>query len=420
MVRNASSLARLALLLIGSASLSAQDRRVPSQYATLQAAVDAASPGDRILVETDLSAVGLVIRKSVSIQSDSDVWRSVSLLYDNRTQAGRIVIEALSPGIPLTFRRLRLRLSSGDGNPAGIIVTPPSSRIVGEWHMDETVVSWYGSGCCSIWSATIIRVAIDHVWLRRCAIEAADTLWNNGCFDLDTDRGSNCLEVTGNRLVLEDCYVRAGSGPHLRYSSCGGCSLQYPVGGPGGFALLADTNQTVLVRSFLSDGNGASVEANSGWCNPMYPRREGAAGRSMFTRVGGVLEAYQTEHEAGRDAAANGTRGPRILLGQPGAPLSVGGDGRLGGNVSFDLGLVSTSGATAFVALRWGYLRLPLGSTWLDPAAYVMQLPFAGPGHYTFGIPCDAFLIGMPIVSQLLYLQAPLGLGNPSGIQVRL
>ena len=174
---------------------------------------------------------------------------------------------------------------------------------------------------------------------------------NFGCIDIDDTRGTDCLEVTANALHLADCAFTAGSANFLYYSSCGGIP-QYPIGGPGGTALAADTNVTTIVRCQFSDGNGGSVEAGPWTQAPAV----GSAALSFFAKTGRPLGAFAVSHQFGRDgqvmAAPDAARGAWLSLGEPLAPAALGGSARLGETLVVDVRPIP--GATHVAALVIG------------------------------------------------------------------
>jgi len=73
----------------------------PNAYQTLQAALDAASPGDRILIKGLLVLASPVfIRTSVTIESFDVQFADLLFVYGAGHGNARIIVDALAAGIP--------------------------------------------------------------------------------------------------------------------------------------------------------------------------------------------------------------------------------------------------------------------------------------------------------------------------------
>ncbi|HEC63608.1 MAG TPA: hypothetical protein ENI38_04400 [Candidatus Acetothermia bacterium] len=69
--------------------------RVPQDYPTIQAAVDAAAPGDEILISSGSYPEEIEIEKSVTLRAAGEVQVGSSLLAGVRVRAGEVLIEGL-------------------------------------------------------------------------------------------------------------------------------------------------------------------------------------------------------------------------------------------------------------------------------------------------------------------------------------
>jgi len=408
-------------MLLATSSLPAADLLVqpgnPTAYQTLQAALNAAQPGDRILIGgTLIPAGGYVITKSVTIESVAGAIQTIWL-----SDAGNeeLLIQALSPGLPLTFRRLNIRCDEMNGGPCGIRT---AGVLQGEIRFDQVdmvrTYSWQNYTIYGGWVLADLRATT--VWLRGCHLVAHDLYSSLGCIDLNGTYGTSCLKVVADTLHLEDCYLRASSANHLVYACCFGsppnCSGQYAHGGLGGTALDATTRNTTIVRCQFSDGNGGTVENNPAWLVPVLA---GAARPSTFGGQTGMVDQFGVTHEQAQPGAigpAWGSRGPIVVFG-PAAPLSLGGPVEPGTFVGVTLNTVPGSVSAFVVGLAWGEIPTPFGMCWVTP--FDMWLHGGGGTTQTYAIPAIPQLRGIPIVVQALQAFPTTERLNPSGVAVR-
>jgi hypothetical protein len=400
-------------MLLATSSLPAADLLVepgnPLAYQTLQAALNAAQPGDRILIGAFLQPGTTVITKSVTIESVPGAIYGFSLFVSQELR-----IQALSPGLPLTFRRLNIGCYELGGIPGGIRTV---GALQGEIRLDQVDFVrngvGYGGGVLADLNATT-------VWLRECRFTAYDVHWNLGCIDLLGTDGPSCLKVVADTLHLEDCNLRAGSAIHLAYGCCFGsppnCTGQFAQGGLGGTALDATTRNTTIVRCQFSDGNGGTVESNPGW---LVPVTAGAARPSTFGGQTGVLDRFGVTHEQAQPGAIGPAwvgRGPIVAFG-PAAPLSLGGPVEPGTFVGVTLNTVPGSVSGFLIGLDWGEIPTPFGMCWVTP--FDMWLHGGGGTTQTYAIPAIPQLRGIPIVVQALQVFPTTERLNPSGVAVR-
>jgi hypothetical protein len=265
----------------------------PAAYQTLQAALDAAQPGDRILIAAPLMAGAVVVQKGVTIEPLGGGRQSIAFFG----QTGGIHIAALTPGVPFVLRRLDLGLYEMGGPIQGIRT---AGTVPGEVHFDEVTVHRAAANQHTIYGGgSLVRLHTTTVWLRQCTLVAHDLMRNNGCIDLDGTQGTDALVVEADTLRLERVALRGSSANHLDYHCCfpngSSCQGQFAAGGHGGAALRATTRVTLLVDGDLSDGNGGTVGAGP-W---VVPASGGAAGTSGFGGQTGTLATWATRHEAG-------------------------------------------------------------------------------------------------------------------------
>jgi hypothetical protein len=331
-----------------------------------------------------------------------------------------LLIQALSPGLPLTFRRVNILCSEMNGGPCGIRT---AGVLQGEIRFDHVdMLRTDSSSHYTTYGGYVLAdLRATTVWLRDCQFVAYDMHPSLGCIDVDGLDGTSCLKVVADTLHLENCYLRAGSAIHLAYACCFGsppnCSGQYAQGGRGGTALEATTRNTTLVRCQISDGNGGTVENNPAWLVPVLA---GAARPSTFGGQTGMLDQFGVTHEQALPGAIGppwgGLRGPIVAFG-PAAPLSLGGPVEPGTFVGVTLNTVPGSVSAFVVGLAWGEIPTPFGMCWVTP--FDMWLHGGGGTTQTYAIPAIPQLRGIPIVVQALQVFPTTERLNPSGVAVR-
>jgi hypothetical protein len=383
----------------------------PAAYQTLQAALDAAQPGDRILIAAPLMAGAVVVQKGVTIEPLGGGRQSIAFFG----QTGGIHIAALTPGVPFVLRRLDLGLYEMGGPIQGIRT---AGTVPGEVHFDEVTVHRAAANQHTIYGGgSLVRLHTTTVWLRQCTLVAHDLMRNNGCIDLDGTQGTDALVVEADTLRLERVALRGSSANHLDYHCCfpngSSCQGQFAAGGHGGAALRATTRVTLLVDGDLSDGNGGTVGAGP-W---VVPASGGAAGTSGFGGQTGTLATWATRHEAGLPGHVgnpHGSRGVTTAHG-PAAPLSVGGPATPGSTIDVTL---ATPGLSVLLGgIAWGEQPTVLGTWWVAP---LDVLPHPGHGvTQQWALPAVSALRSVPVVLQAVRLFPQVGIDNPSGILIR-
>lgn len=408
-------------LAVGGRAVAADllvERGNPNAYQSLQAALDAAQPGDRILIKGGTGFdEPLQVRKSVTIESFDDTRQQIVLGF-NQYRPGQLLVEELTAGIPLVLRRLSFVPFDGHYVFGPMIKT--SSPVVGEIRIEDVDMTFPETLTHGM---TLVDVSVARLWLRRCSLRAEDLYPLCGCGDCRVEAsgsGSNCVRFDGDNLVIEDCSLRAASAASLYFDS--GCDpeRQWATASDGGFALVADCRSSVLIRSILSDGNGGSV-GDGPWFWNVNPT-PGRAGRSQLDGGAGELNAFDVGHEEGRDGVLGSQgpgRGANTLIGDPLAPLSVGGSGVLGDCVTVDVAPFQHSAAALLIGHGWGLVPTPFGNALLDFTLPVVAVPVSQPS-ISFRVPNDAALVHLPVISQLFYANDGWFFGNASGLEIRL
>jgi hypothetical protein len=390
----------------------------PNAFQTLQAALNAALPGDRVLIGGPLTPGTITISKSVTIESAPGPTQTLTAF----SQSDEIRITALTPGIALTFRRLNVRLIEMGSPPGGILT---AGILNGEIRFDGVDMRYGGAGPGNqsrYGNRVMVDLRATRVWFRSCWLEYPDTSSNFGCIDIDGSEGNSCLRVTADTLHLEDCFLRAGSANHLSYSCCFGssppnCLGQFATGGRGGFALNATTRNSTLVRCQLSDGNGGTVESSPFWSVPVVA---GSPRPSIFGgQAGGVVDQFAVtleQPQPGRVGAPYTSRGPVLGFG-PAAPLSTTGLVNPGTTLGVTLNTPPGSLSAFLIGLAWGETATALGPIWVAP--FDLLIHSGGGATQTYGIPPIPELRGIPIVVQAVQLFPSAVRTNPSGVAIR-
>lgn len=399
------------------------DNTQTSAYQTLQAALDAAQPGDRIRIAHVGQATSTVVAKSVTIEAIGS--SPVTLTYDNGSGSGHcgIRVATLTPGLPLILRRLVLEFSPflWRSNELSLRIDAP-----GEVQLED--INFRQSAFGANYTQTFLNANCTKLWLKRCDMQFMDMTPTYWCFDTSNWNGSSCVSFNGQFLVMEDCVVRASSAAYLRYYvGAGSLCNERPIGGGGGSALRAAAGSIVIVRSTLSDGNGGSLE-------PALWKGTAVAGSRGLSTFGSRLSAYGSTYQHGIDGVIatnpSSARANTGLLGtQPGftiATLTFTGTPSLGGSITLNNSGSPSFNATcgAVVGSAWAaYDALGNGAICvaLDPS--MVALPSAlGPWSVTLPIPNVTSLLGFQLVAQLYCNNAgdlPLVFGNAVGVTIR-
>ncbi len=401
----------------------------PGSYPTLQAAITAAAPGDRILIAQDMTVLTTItLNKALRIESAPGARRSISFINASFSAATPLFsITALPAGASLELANLAIDVSTmGLGSFAMRTASPQ----LGEVRFDGvTMLDLNG------WRiGVLVDLSVGSAWIRNCSFTQRDQPQDGACPDGTAwGNAGGCLRVRAQRLVIEDSTLRAASGAWI-YShpdNCFGCipGGTYVMNSPrGGFALDANTTDTFLVRVRTSDGNGGGAQPPLPPCGSYgIPA---PAGTSTFHGIGGALHAYDFVHEWGvpgtLSSASPPFDAPRGLVTQVGdvaAPLRLFGNAQLGGGIQAN---VSEPGISLLaMAFAWSPTNTPVGRIAFDPLqehfTFLVFTP-TPPSTQSWNVPNDPFLSGLPIVTQLFPFDPTNGAwraANPSAITLR-
>lgn len=425
MPKTSRCIASLALL---AASIVAQnDLHVggtnPGAYQSVSDAYAAAQPGDRILIHTWNMGMGLpVVTKSVTFEATT---QSVSLDFAGISQWYDYVdIAQLTPDIPLVFKNIGFSFWWMTSMPPSF---DSAVGLVGDIRFESCRFNFSGGP----YAPVMAKLHATNAYFLRCNFRMVTNYSNNACLDswfsLTT---GGCLHITCNRLVMEDCDLRAASGayvwsaPNNCYFGCRPDGSAYSMNAPiGGFAIQANTAETWMTRCRTSDGNGGGAQPPIPPCGSYgIPA---PAGVSHFTSANGLLHAFDFVHESGLHGqyATPGDfapRGPLTQIGEATAPLRLLGNAQLGGDIQAN---ISQPGISLLaMAFAWSPTNTPVGRVAFDllqQHSTFVVFTTTSPSTQSWSVPNDPLLVGLPVVTQLLPFDPTSGAwraSNPSGI----
>ena len=395
----------------------------PGAYQSVHDAYAAAQPGDRILIHTyNVRWFIPMVTKSVTFEGTSSGavfdFTGVNNMYDF------VDLIQLTPGIPLVFKNIAFSYSWMTSLPPSL---DSAAGLAGDIHFESCRFDFYGGP----YAPVMAKLHATNAHFIRCNFRMVTNYSNNACLDswfsLTT---GGCLQITCNRLVMEDCNLRAAPGAYVRsapnncYFGCRPDGSAYSMNAPiGGFAIQANTAETWMTRCRTSDGNGGGAEPPIPPCGSYgIPS---PAGVSQFTSANGMLHAFDFVHESGlhgqfATAGDYAPRGPLTQIGDPTAPLRLLGNAQLGGGIQAN---VSEPGISLLaMAFAWSPTNTPVGRIAFDPLqehfTFLVFTP-TPPSTQSWNVPNDPFLSGLPIVTQLFPFDPTSGAwraANPSGV----
>jgi hypothetical protein len=419
----------IAAMCAALSALCAQADRIvhstqPGAYPTLQAAIFAAVPGDRVLLAEDVhSLTTIYIDKPLQIASAPGPKRTISFIAGPNSADRLFDISGIGAGSRLSFINVNLHISSMLWRSVAIRTSTPQT---GDVHFDGVniydVTGWY--------IGHLVDVTVGSLWLRNCNWTANDQQQDGACFDRVTyGPAGGILRVTAAQLILEDTTLRAASGAwyYSHSTNCFGCDgMPYTANTPqGGFALHAITSDTFLIRTRTSDGNGGGAQPAQPPCGS-YGIPSGP-GQSTF---GSNVHAYDFVHQSGLPGAVTASwagfdapRGALTSIGDPTAPLRLSGNAQLGGGIQASV--TETGISLLAMAFAWSPTNTPVGRIAFDPLqehfTFLVFTP-TPPSTQSWSVPNDPFLSGLPIVTQLFPFDPTNGAwraANPSALTLR-
>lgn len=403
------------VLAVSSSALAQVDRHVPSTaYPNFQAAINASSHGDRIVLANGYVETGsAVVNKAVTIEAPAGGHATFS--YHNQSSWGGVQplrFQVPASSFPLVLRRINLSLYEMGGSVSGI-----QGSVDGEVRLEDVSISYWGGyhGC---WGP-LLSLHASSVWMKRVQAFGSDRFSDMACWDTDRTSGISCVAVQANSLIAEDCSFYAGSAPWFTShgTGCWGCQFgpyNHP-GLPGGTALHATTQLTVLTRCSFVDGNGSSIAVPDPTAPCPTTATPGSAGASQFTGPQGTLIACGSNVVSGVPGGADGPRGPSVPLGAPLAPLTTGGPASPGSHLSIQVQPVPNNLALVILTLGWDQVPTPLGTLPLALASTLWSTAVTTPWSTQFAVPNTTSLRFLPLASQVFWFDPDIRVGNASG-----
>lgn len=290
------ALACLALLLL-SGPAGALDRYVPSQYPTIQGAVDAALPGDVVVVAPGIYADNVH-------QPPGDTTRCVVVMKDDITLrgggAGLTIIDVNSRG-------------------RGIYCNGVTNATIENLTVREAFAATFGAGILCRDGTTVL---IRNCEITRCddggiiCIDSSPTITNSYLTNNVAKQGGGLsIEVgqigTGSSPVVTGCVItgnRAPSGggvfingftsePVLESCIIDNNSVLLQAGNGGGFNITGAlaTISNCYIRSNVANGTGGGFNMEDCRVTLTNCRIQGNSNVSAFGPGGGIFAGYNSE-----------------------------------------------------------------------------------------------------------------------------
>lgn len=352
----------LALLLVLAGTSSAQAvHDVPGDFPSIQEAIDAAAPGDIVLVAGGTHEGPITIDRPLTLMGDPQPSIRPRFQVFDFMQPPAIVLAGSGSG-----KVVLVNLSVG-GQVNGITTASSSAGIQGggfaELHLLECRVAgpFWTLLTGQAFGSPALRTSVPRILLQHSSLRGADSA-NDGCYG-NGPPGPAGIEAPTSSVVVLDSLVRGGGSDSIcGFGSC-------PIGGDGGTGIVA--RELWEAASDIQGGSGAlySIQGDPAPCGAAP---DGAARQVVrHALLGGEL------------TAAN-----RLRLGKS-SRLSW-----------------STSGSTSLLLigskLRLSPLRLPSGPLFVDlHSVSIARCYPAGSGNFDLRLPLDTSLLGREVVAQV-------------------
>lgn len=353
---------KLTLLLALAVASSAQAvHEVPGDFPSIQEAIDAATPGDIVLINGGTHEGPITIDRPLTLMGEPRPSISPPFLVSDFFQPPAIVLAGTGSG-----RVVLVNLSVG-GTVNGITTAQSSPGIEGGGFAELHLVECQVDG--PLWviltgqafGSPALRTNVPRILLERSSLRGADSA-NDGCYG-NGPPGPIGIDAPASSVVVLDSLVRGG-GSH---SICGFGSC--PVGGDGGPGIVA--RELWEGASDIQGGSGA-LYFDGGEPDACGAAPDGAARQVVrHTLLGGELMAP--------------------------SPPRLGKSWRLSWN---------TSGSTSLLLvgskLRLPPFHMPSGPLFVDLGSASIARSFAtGSGSFDLPIPLSASLLGRELVAQV-------------------
>ncbi len=369
------ALRALALLALAAAPLSAGQILVPTDFADLQAAIDAASPGDVIVIDGGTHGP-VTVDKAITLAGVAGNRPFIRTPDPGDPQLGAAILLA-GPGSGTAV----ISTLDIDGEIAGNIFGSPNDGIAGG--------------------------GFDLVIVERCDVAAPEWVFPTGIGD-----GGHGIDV-GGLLAVHESTVTGGSGVDDFSGLFGLFSPKAGAGIVGNDVHLV--NSTVTGGAGLVEQYGDTLLCSIPNLCDQLSGGEGGTGivadtlyRQGSLVMGGAGSLYTCSLTGAACALPDGedvdvgsvTTTPFSFLSAP-SPLVVGGSW----NLTFFASALSPTYPLVISPQPRAPVTLFEGQLWMNPAAFLVKfIPETFTGGFTvnFAIPNDTSLAGITIVAQVL------------------
>jgi len=281
----------LLLLLLGLGGTSAPHRAgaqgltltVPTDYSTIQAAINAAFPGDTVLVLAGTYTENITIYKAITVTSDAGPEATI---IDGRGLY--TVVRFISGATGAVFSGFTVQNGNGPTQEAGgVQVNDSSPTITGNTIVNNTT-QWWGGGIGMARSSPTItgnRILNNHA-LGGAGIavllSSSPTITDNQIIDNTGCQGIGIL-LSGSSLVQRNL---------VSNNTTSGCSGGYGGGIHMGGASGARILDNVISNNTITSGTGGGISLNGGGTPTIRGNLiigNHASGVSPYTAGGGIV-----------------------------------------------------------------------------------------------------------------------------------
>jgi hypothetical protein len=375
----------LMIFLCSAAPVSAGTIEVPAGQPTLQAAIDAAAPGD-------------VIRVTGGVWNDLLIDEAVTIV-GVAGQEPTLRCTTANPGI------------GGCDEIAAVTLAGPGSGVVELVNVRIEGSVMDGPFCNPY--AGIRGGGFDELRVLHSTVEAGSWLFVTGLA-----QGADAIDVSVPRLLIEDSQIQGGAGDD---DGSGLFSLQLPLAGRG----VVTSGDLILGDSTVVGGAGITAQIfDQFFCVPDASFYSGGEGGDAVV-VAGTLWRSQSTLTGGVGSVVSCVPTGQTAIKSDGVAVVAGDDRPLPGDLQgsgpivqgqlWNLGWTSSSPSSLLVI---GFPATPLqvgqkGVLLLDPdLLFLVDIPGAGPISLPLSASSDPAFLGLTVGFQV-YDPVTSKLGNP-------